>query len=146
MRATLISLAVLLVFPGTLSAGEKLYLSRTLDLNFRHPGRILKTGQAGTAPVSEKNSYVLVLPEKVTLKLSIANDNPGRDHYHIRIKIHDEKQPSRKVDERLKHDRLVQMFWLAQYRYQFTFIQKHVTGRGRFVSATVKLDVYAPEP
>jgi len=30
-------------------------------------------------------------------------------------------------------------------RDRFSFLQKHVTGKGQVVTASIKLDVYAPE-
>ena len=148
MRVATIVLAVLLLFPAALSAGEKLYLTRTLKLDFKRPGRIVNNGGSGTKPVSEKtlaNSYELVLPEKVTLKLSIAGDNPRREHYKIRVNIKDETAGSGETTKLLKPDRVIHIMWLASYRYQFTFIRKHASPNGRFISAVVKLDVYAPE-
>ncbi|HUU43295.1 MAG TPA: hypothetical protein VMX57_05920 [Planctomycetota bacterium] len=148
MRRLTLSLALLLLFPALLPAGEKIYLTRTLDLDFKHPGRVLKVGENGAKPVDEKvlaNAYILVLAPKVTLKLTIANDNPDEEHYRIRVNISDEDGDAGKVSELLKPDRVVNMFWLAKYRYQFTFIRKHVSPEGRFVSAVVKLDVYVPE-
>ena len=148
MRLLTVSLAALLLFPSALAAGEKIYLTRTLNLDFKHPGRIVTSAADGAKPVSEKvlaNSYTLVLPEKVTLKLSITSANPRNEHYNIRVHIVDETAGSGKVTKLLKPDRVVHMMWLDQYRYQFTFVRKHASPAGRFVSAVVKLDVYAPQ-
>ena len=148
MRLAAAFLAACLLFPSAASAGEKLYLTRTLNFDFKHPGRIVNNGGSGTTPVSEKtlaHSYELVLPEKVTLKLSIAGDNPRGEHYKIRVNIKDETAVSGATTKLLSPDRTSHIMWLAKYRYQFTFIRKHASPNGRFISAVVKLDVYAPK-
>ena len=149
MRRFVLPLAVVLVLPGMLFAGEKLYLSRTLDLDFRHPGKILVVSATGTVPVSEevaKNSYALILPKRIKLILSIANDNKRGRHYHIVVTVRDELRPVNKATNVIRPDKLITQVWLAAYRYQFTILRKHAVGGSRFVTALVKLDVYAPGP
>ena len=149
MKVFVLSLAAVLVLPGMLFGGEKPYLSRTLDLDFRHPGKILVVAAHGTVPVSEevaKNSYVLILPKRVKLVLSIAHDNERRRHYHIIVTIRDELRPVNKLTKVIRPDRILTQLWLASYRYQFTILRKHAVGGNRFVTALIKLDVYAPGP
>ena len=149
MRVFVLSLVVVLGLPGMLFAGEKLYLSRTLNLDFRHPGKILVVATEGTVPVGEevaKNSYALILPKRVKLILSIAQDNERKRHYHIVVTIQDELRPVDKATDVIRPGNLVTQLWLASYRYQFTILRKHAVGGNRFVTAVVKLDVFAPGP
>ena len=147
MKRLLFSALFLLVLSSALWAGEKRILSRTLQLDFKHPGRVLNLGGQGAKPVSEKvagHSYILVMPKNVKLTLSILDDNPDTDHYLIWVRIIDQDRPAEKSEKKLKQDKVIQNYWIAQYRYQFTTIQKQITNRGRFVTALIKLDVYGP--
>lgn len=149
MRAIILSPAIVLILSAGFSGAEELYLSRTLDLDFRRPGKITSVSASGSAPVSEqvlKNSYVLVLPKRVKLTLSIANDNEDRHHYHICVRIQDELLSTDKVEEVIRPENLIRHLWLAQYRCRFTLVRKHAARRGRFITATLKLDVHAPGP
>jgi len=149
MRTVSLTIAALLLLTATLSAAEKPTLSRTLNLNFKRPGSILKVDGSGVEPISEvikTNAYTLVLPKKVTLTLGIGGANPPKDRYHILVAIEDAEQRAGKIEHKLAPDRIVHVYWLAQYRYQFTFVRKNVSPQGRFMDAVVKLDVFAPPP
>jgi len=151
MRVSFLTLAVLLVLAlaGTLCAGETLYLSRILDLDFRYPGKITKISAEGNPPAAEevfKNQYVLVLPPQIKLDLSIASNNEAEHHYHICVRVQDQRRPVEKVEAIILPDASIKNYWLASYRYQFTFMRKNATGQGQFVTAMVKLDVYGPGP
>jgi hypothetical protein len=148
MRITLLILTTLLVASAAAHAGEEKVLTRTLRLDFRRPGKIEVFAAEGEVPVSEEvkqNSYILVMPRKVKMTLSIGGDNPHKDWYHIVVKIIDENRPNDKVETQLKPERVVHHQWLAQYRYQFTFLKKRVGPAGNFMSATVRLDVFGPK-
>lgn len=145
-RVLILSLAMLLVLPGTLAAGETLYLSRTLDLDFRHPGKIQVVTAKGRPPVHEmvgKNSHLLILPKRIKMILAIANANEDRHHYHICVEVVDELRPTDRTQIVISPDQPIKMLWLGCYRYQFTIIRKHAVGENRFVTAQVRLDVYA---
>jgi len=147
VRALVITWVVVLGLPPGLAVGETLQLSRSLKLDFRHPGSIHIMAAQGKRPVSERvqgNSYVLVLPKQVELRLSIAGDNDRRHHYHICVKIQKGYRAAEKVEDVISPDRVVRNLWLAKYRYQFTILNKHATPRNEFVNALVRLDVYAP--
>lgn len=147
MRVIAASLMLVLAAAPPAWAGEKLYVSRTLKLDFRHPGQVSKVGGSGMAGAREqvlKNSYILVLPRAVRMTLSIANDNEDEHHYHIVVRIQDERQLVNKVEAVIVPDDIIRNIWLASYRYEFALLQKHATGQGQFVTALVKIDVYAP--
>jgi len=148
MRTFLLTLTVLAAFSAALHAGEQLVLTRTLQLDFAVPGKITRADAQGTAPTSEdvqKNQYVLVLPPEIKLELSIANKNERRHHYHICVTIQNQHLPADKIVGVILPDKLIQNYWLASYRYQFTLVQKDAR-EADFVSALVKLDVYGPGP
>jgi hypothetical protein len=113
----------------------------------REAGKITVLAAEGEVPVSEEtkpNSYVLVMPRRVTMTLSIGGDNPRKDWYHIVVRIIDKDIPNDKVQTLLKPTRTIHHQWLARYRYQFTFLKKNVGPAGNFASATVRLDVFGP--
>ncbi|HUW56153.1 MAG TPA: hypothetical protein VMZ92_05920 [Planctomycetota bacterium] len=145
MRVLVLSLAMSLLLPGTFAAGEEPYLSRTLDLDFRHPGSIRLVASNGAPPVQEvvePNAHVLILPKRIKMTLSIANANEDRHHYHICVTVLDEFRPVDKAETVIRPDKGVEMVWLGGYRYQFMVTRKHAVGGNRFVTAQVKLDVY----
>jgi hypothetical protein len=149
MRARFFSLAVLLALGATASAAEKLNLSRLIDLDFRHPGKVAVLDTRGKAPVSEevrKNSYVLVLAQEVKLTLSIGNDNVDEEHYYIILKGEDGLHPEHKIEEKILPDETIKTFWLSQYRYQFITVGHLATAKGDFVTALVSMEVYEEAP
>ena len=55
MRRLLLVLAACLVLPGVCpAAAEKLYLSRTIQIDFDPPGKITRVGASGATPVAEE--------------------------------------------------------------------------------------------
>jgi len=147
MRVLLLSLAVVLIVTGPLGAARESYLSRTLDLDFHYPGSVKRVQADGKDPVSEqvlKNSYILVLPKRIKLTLSIASDNEDRHHYHIHVKIRDERRSGDKVEAVIVPDKTITDLWLGPYRYRFVLVRKLASGQGQFVTAVVRLEVYAP--
>ena len=148
MRVLLLALAAFLV-PGACPAAEKLYLSRTFEFDFNAPGKITRIEGAGEKPVSEdvrKNSWVLILPKRLNLTLSIANDNDDEHHYHVAIHFKDEQAPAQKFDAMLVPTDLVKILWLDVYRVQVSLLRKDADAQGRFHTATVKIEVFVPEP
>ena len=149
MRALLLSLAASLVLPGVSLAADKLYLSRTLEFDFNAPGKITRIDVSGETPVSEemrRNSWILILPKRLNLTLSITNANEDEHHYHVAVHLKDELAPAQKVEGFVLPTDAVKMFWLDRYRFQFTMLRKDASPKNNFHSATIKLDVYVPEP
>ena len=145
MRALVLSLALVLIVPGALGAVQESYLSRTLDLDFHYPGSIKRVQANGKDPVSEqvlKNSYILILPKRIKLTLSIASDNEDKHHYHIHVKIRDERRAGDKVEAVIVPGKAITDLWLGPYRYRLLLVRKLATGQGQFVTAVVKLEVY----
>ena len=148
MRRLALTLAACLMLPGACRAADKLYLSRSLDLNFKAPGKVAVFDSRGDAPVSEetrRTSWILILPKRINLTLSIGNDNPDDRHYHVGVRIKDELAPTRKVEGWVTPNDVTKIFWLDAYRFQITMIRKDAT-LNSFVSAMIKVDVYVPEP
>ena len=148
MKLLLLSLAACWLLPGECLAADKLYLTRMLQLDFKAPGKITLMGASGAKPVSEetrRNSWVVVLPKHINLTVSITGDNDDEHHYHIGIRIKDELAPVQKSEAFMTPDDLTKMFWLDRYRFQVTMIMKNAGPQRNFESATIKVDVYAPE-
>ena len=147
MRRLLIALTAGLLFSGACAAAERVYLSRTLSIDFRQPGKILRIDQRGETPVAEEgkaNSYVLILPKRIILTVSMGRDNPEGKGNLIGLTVKDELAPAQKTSAFMIPTDLTKMLWLDVYRYQVTMVQKEFDERG-FVKATIRIDVYAPE-
>ena len=148
MKALLLSLAACLMLPGVCLAADKLYLTRMLQLDFNAPGKITLVGVSGVKPVSEEtrlNTWIVVIPKRISLAVSITGDNSKEHHYHIGIRIKDELGLAQKSEGFMTPDDLTKMFWLDRYRFQVTMITKYAGPRRKFASATIKVDVYTLE-
>ncbi len=148
MRILPLVLAALLL-SGSCPAAEKLYLSRTFTLDFADPGKITRIEGSGEKPVSEdirKGSWICVLPKRLNLTLSIAGDNEEEHHYHLGVHFKDEESPTQKVDAVMLPSDAVKFLWLDVYHVKITILRKDATPQGNFRAATVKVEVYVPEP
>jgi len=52
--------------------------------------------------------------------------------------------PANKVEEIIRHGAILKNVWLGPYRYQFLLTKQQAGAPGKFVSAGVRLTVYAP--
>ncbi len=148
MSRLLMALTACLVLTGVGQAADKVYLSRTLQIDFNPPGKIARVLATGATPVAEEmhpNSFVLVLPKRVNLRISIGLDNDEDRRRLIGVKIKDEMSRTQAVEGWMTPNDVTKMFWLDAYRFQITMVNKEADTRG-FVKAMIRIDVYAPEP
>lgn len=147
MTRLLLALTACMALPGICLGADRLYLSRTLQLDFRPPGRIVRLDASGAVPVSEEtrlNSFIVILPKRIALTVSIGRDNEEGRRNLIGLKVQDELAPVQKTQAWMIPTDLTKMLWLDAYRYQVTMVRKEFDERG-FVAATIRIEVYAPE-
>jgi hypothetical protein len=148
MSRLLVALTACLVLSGVCEAADKLYLSRTLQIEFNPPGKLTRIDAAGATPVAEEmhpNSFVLILPKRINLRISIGLDNDENRRRLIGVRVQDELAPAQKTECWITPVDVTKMLWLDAYRVQITMVSKDGDLRG-FIKATIKIDVYAPEP